>query len=209
MSAPIAVLTKGRLQTPGEMKDEVLADIGEPVVEVSAPAKMEDLASAAIIARHREILMQDYVGFKPTQYTRQEERYHHRLIVLLKSKGMKNTEIQQVLAEQGAKISSIAIGQITRQPWAIKMLNELLANSGAGSVQTVFSSAAVKAAQVYEAVLDDPEVETKDKLRAADSILDRLYGRPRQSVEMTHKKDASKYSDEELVAIIDGGAGAA
>ena len=63
-------------------------------------------------------------------------------------------------------------------------------NSGGGrpampdDLKKSFKEASPKALETLKRVLDDPGAKDSDKIRAAEIILDRAYGKPTQSVDL-------------------------
>lgn len=55
-------------------------------------------------------------------------------------------------------------------------------------------------------VLADPECSTRDRIKAAEVLLDRGYGRPVQSVDVAENRPVRDYTRAELEAIAFGGA---
>jgi hypothetical protein len=52
-------------------------------------------------------------------------------------------------------------------------------------LKEAFKAASPKALEILKKILADPEAKDSDRLRAAEIILDRAYGKPAQSVDIT------------------------
>jgi len=58
-------------------------------------------------------------------------------------------------------------------------------------------------------IMEDEAASNKDRAYAANCVLDRAFGRPKQQVEVEDNRKASDLSDEQLVQIISGAANGA
>ena len=66
-----------------------------------------------------------------------------------------------------------------------------------------------RAIEVIAEIMDDPSEEARDRLRAAEAMLDRGYGKAAQAViaipaDRAARAAAALYSDDELSTIIEG-----
>lgn len=132
-------------------------------------------------------------------YTNQSEQYHHRVIALLKAQGQSNVEVAAAM-----EMSSVTINYLVKQPFMEKMILETIHKVGGDQVAMFFQSQAYPAAQLLSTVISDPDAANRDRIAAANAILDRVYGKPNQPVTSHKGRDMSKCSDEELAAIVAG-----
>lgn len=58
-------------------------------------------------------------------------------------------------------------------------------------VKEAFKNATPKAIETLQTILDNPEARDGDKIRAAEIILDRAWGKPTQSMELDGKVDTA------------------
>jgi hypothetical protein len=66
--------------------------------------------------------------------------------------------------------------------------------------------ARAKAAEAFKTVCELlNDVDPRIRMVAAQEILNRAYGKPTQTVDVTHKSEPADYSDAELLAIARGG----
>ena len=75
-----------------------------------------------------------------------------------------------------------------------------------GDVQELARERSPEAINTLAAIMDDPKAPPAARVAAANSLLDRGYGRPTQPISQTLTKiDPSTMSDEELAAIVQNG----
>lgn len=105
-----------------------------------------------------------------------KEKPEHRIIVLLKAQGYSNKEIAERMG-----MTSVAVGYILRQPWCRERLLAEINSSGRDAVNELLRGA------VADAVLTLIDVaqngKPSERVTAANSVLDRYYGKPTQRVE--------------------------
>lgn len=116
-------------------------------------------------------------GAKPPNLVIAKEKPEHRLILLLKAKGMSNREIAQETGYTDAWLS-----QLTRQPWFQTRLCELL---GRAQDEIVDGIARVEAANsMFKLVhLRDHAKSEPVQADCAKEILNRFQGKPTTRVE--------------------------
>jgi predicted transcriptional regulator len=104
------------------------------------------------------------------------EKPEHRIIVLLKAQGYSNKEIAERL-----EVTPVMVGYVLRQPWARERLVAEISASGRDAVNELLRGA------VSDAVMTLIDVNQNGKpgerVSAANSLLDRYYGKPTQRVE--------------------------
>jgi hypothetical protein len=135
-----------------------------------------------------------YNGRQP-HYPIMHERLEHRVICHDKALGLSNKEI----AERRG-MSAVAISNILRQPWAQRMVLEIVHENGGDAVKQLLKSEALNSLDRLIVERDNPEARPSERIVAADKILDRLYGKPNQPIE--HRAtNLDTMSDEELERI--------
>ena len=60
---------------------------------------------------------------------------------------------------------------------------------------------AKRAIDVAKEIMEDEEAFKGDRLRAAQFIVERAYGKPREQLNVTHERSVESMSDDELIAI--------
>lgn len=121
---------------------------------------------------------------RPPNLAIQHEKPEHRLLIFLKAQGLSNTEIAK---RTGKTIAWV--GQVLRQPWARLRLVQELKEAGQDAVQQLISASGEDSVLTLIEVRDDEKTSPAVKIAAANSLLDRLLGKPTQHVEseVTHR----------------------
>lgn len=186
---------------PFDVKDLVSANerpSGLPVDHV-CPVKESDATTSP----------KPYFGQEnfPPAYELQKEEPQHRVICLLAAQGFTTTEI----AEQTG-YTVMTIGYVKKQPWALQYIAALQDRAGFSIVKNVLQGAAIESAKTLIEVMRGYEVNEQgikvsiggriaDRAKAANAILDRLYGVAPQTV-LHGKVDLEEMSTEELQQIV-------
>jgi len=134
------------------------------------------------------------------QYILQQEQPQHRFICYLAAQGNTNTEIAE---KTGYTTATIAY--VKKQPWAVEQIALLMREAGREAVINELKGAALIAAKEVIAIIKNESGDAKasDRLKASDSLLNRLYGTATQVVAHT-KLDPNELTDEELAAMARG-----
>jgi hypothetical protein len=134
-------------------------------------------------------------------YVLQKEEPQHRVICYLAAEGNTTTEISEKTG-----YTTACIAYVKKQSWAQRLIAEIQSKSGGKAVKEALSGKALEAAQtLIEAMQGRVEgIRAADRIKAANDILNRLYGTAPQLV-MHGKVDAQDLSDEELAAAIAAG----
>ena len=61
------------------------------------------------------------------------------------------------------------------------------------------------AVRTLAGIMNEARAPASARVSAAIALLDRGWGKPEQSLDITHKRELREYSDAELLAIIDSG----
>jgi len=130
------------------------------------------------------------------QHILKVEQPHHRVICYLAAQGDTNTEIAEKTG-----FTTAMVANTKKQPWAQELIAQLIGESGEKAVKQVLRGAAVDAAEVLVDIMNGSidDVKPAERAKAANAILDRLYGTAPQIIK-TGKIDPSTMSDEELAA---------
>lgn len=136
--------------------------------------------------------------FNP-QYVLQKEEPQHRMICILAAEGYTNTEIAEKLG-----FTTAMIAYVKKQPWAMEYVAKVQ-GTGAKSVRRILTGAAAAAATVLvdaaEGALSKTHMKDIDRIKAANDILNRLFGTAPQLVQ--HQRiDPKELSDEELIQMM-------
>lgn len=135
--------------------------------------------------------------FRPF-YLLAKEEPQHRVMCVLAAQGFTTTEIAE---QTGYTVPTVAY--VKKQPWAQKLIAELIESNGSRAIKSVLQAAAVDAAKLLVDIVRDPTVKTEIRAKEANNLLSRLYGTAPQVV-MHGKIDATEISDEELLATATG-----
>jgi hypothetical protein len=133
-------------------------------------------------------------------YLIKRQKPEHRIVILLKAQGNSNKEIAKI-----TEMSPVAIANILKQPWARKQLLDEINAAGRNEVIQIFKGAAMDVASAVVDIVNDPEAKASDKISASHLILDRLFGKATQPMDIN--LDGSKLktmSDAELLKIATG-----
>lgn len=110
------------------------------------------------------------------------EKPEHRIIVYLKAQGLSNKEVADRTGYTQPWIS-----QLTRQPWFRLRLVQELKDAGVDQIQSVLKSTALDSIFTLIDIRDDANAPKAARSACANSLLDRLLGRPKQTVEHEEK----------------------
>lgn len=132
------------------------------------------------------------------QYTLQQEQPHHRVICHLAAQGFNNLEIAQQTG-----YTPVTIAYVKKQPWAEALIRHLIDTEGGEAVRKTLQGSTLTAAKVLQEILEGKEENAKvsDKIKAAQLVLDRVYGTAPQTI-VHGKVDLEKLPDSELQKII-------
>ena len=104
------------------------------------------------------------------------EKPEHRIIVLLKAQGYSNREIAEKM-----EMTSVAVGYILRQPWTRERLVAEINSAGRDAVNELLKGAVADAVMTLIDV--NQSGKPSERVTAANSLLDRYYGKPVARVE--------------------------
>jgi len=108
-------------------------------------------------------------------------KVEHRIMLYMKAQGASNREVAEALDYSDAQVS-----QITRQPWFMHDLKDLLETLGEDLVRTVLKGAALDSVMTLINVRDNAKTPATVQVTAANSLLDRFFGKPKTSVDVNH-----------------------
>lgn len=128
---------------------------------------------------------------------RKYEKYEHRIIAELKAGGRTNQEICEITGYCASSVASIV-----KLPWVKQFVMDEIHKHGGQAVVDYMSQHAMPAAQtIVSGMMDEEMPRGRDRVAAANSLLDRLFGKANQNI-VNHKgNDLTKVSDEELAVI--------
>ena len=128
------------------------------------------------------------------------EKPEHRVMVMCKAQGMSNDAIAKQFGYTQAWVS-----QVLRQPWARKLLVELLQQCGVEAVQQALQGAALDSVFKLIDLRDSEKTPPNVQANCAINILDRILGKPTQKIEsqstVTHVSGDIQEIDSELKVI--------
>ena len=131
-------------------------------------------------------------------YTLQSERPEHRAVIMLKAAAMTNREIAGTLGKTEAYVA-----YIVKQQWAQEQILREIENAGREPVIQLLRTSAYDAANRLVAIAESAEND-ETRRKANNDILDRVFGKPNQKLEVTEKTDPSTLTDAELLKIANG-----
>ncbi len=139
-----------------------------------------------------------FFGTKEPNLAIMHEKPEHRMLLMLKARGMSNREIAQTMGYTDAWIS-----QLMRQPWARKTLADEITRAGRNEIDTILEGAC--ADSLYKLIeLRDAKTTPASVVRATcENLVDRFLGKPRQQVELTQASVSEPASVVELDKQID------
>lgn len=125
---------------------------------------------------------------------RQKEKPVHRLMAVLAAQGLSPSEIAE---HTGMKVELVR--SVLREPWAKRVVAQLLMDRGRQAAETILKSAASDSVFTLIELRDTAKSEAVRK-GCADSILDRYLGKPTQYVksEKVDKIMSPREKDKEL-----------
>jgi hypothetical protein len=123
------------------------------------------------------------------------EKPEHRLLLLLKLRGMTNREIAETSGYTEPWLS-----QVFRQPWAVRTMAQISAESGAASIKGLLESECVPSIMRLVELRDAPTTPPAVVKSACDSLIEKFLGKPAQQVTITQD---TRQVDSESVAELD------
>jgi hypothetical protein len=133
-------------------------------------------------------------GRKPA-YVLKSERPEHRAIIMMAASGLTYKEIADSLGK-----SYVHVQTIVKQDWARDQILQEIERAGREPVRQLLQNAAFEAAERLVAIAENAESE-ETKRKANNDILDRVFGKATNIVQV-QTKQASDLSDDELAAIV-------
>lgn len=116
---------------------------------------------------------------RPPLLDLQREKPEHLMMVMLKAQGLSDREISLRFNDRyGAEY----VGTVLRQPWARQRLLDLLNSAGRSGIETLLKSAVEDSVFRLIEERDNPKARPAERINAANSILDRYFGKPTQHV---------------------------
>jgi uncharacterized protein (UPF0147 family) len=136
---------------------------------------------------------------KPPQYVRQQELDWHRHVIHLSARGFQANEIAAILGR-----ATTTVQDILRQPfYKDEVVAEIrrVASEDEQVVRIVKENVA-KAVGVLAQICEDTAAPKRDRIAAANAILDRRYGKPNQPIARDTGIDLDKLTDEDLAKML-------
>jgi len=132
------------------------------------------------------------------QYVLKKEEPQHRAICVLACEGFTNKEISEKLGFTPAMVS-----YVKKQPWALEFMARVQGDMGR-AVKRELTGGALEAAKLLVETVNGNILGAKagDRIKAANDILNRLYGTAPQLVVHGHQVDPKDLSDEELAKML-------
>ena len=125
------------------------------------------------------------------------ERPEHRIILNLKLAGKTNREISEI-----TETSYQHICKICRQRWFLEKFAVLAQLNGKDAIQTLFETESLNSVQTLIEIRDSGTSET-NRRAAAEHILDRFLGKPKQHIDSVRREGASLVDAEDRIKDLD------
>lgn len=138
----------------------------------------------------------DYDLYNPAgpSYNVKRQRPEHLLMVMLKAQGMSYREIAQRTG-----FCDTAVQAILKQPWARQQVVFEMKKAGRDSIESILAGEVVDSILTLVEIRDNKESRAGDRRSAAEYLINRRLGVPKQSIEHSGSVKLEDLSDEELV----------
>jgi hypothetical protein len=115
----------------------------------------------------------------------------------LKAEGYNNLEI----AERTG-YTAVSVSNILRQPWIVELIAEEQKKQGRTALEAVLNEE--QAVECFQTLIDLRKTAESQEVqrKAANDLLNRMYGMPNQSITHTQKLNLDNLTDEELAKIV-------
>lgn len=123
---------------------------------------------------------------KPAYQAVLKESPRHRIILWMTANGQSPQQIADALG-----ITKQTVYTVRKQPWFREMFVRITTDMGKDSVTQLLKGEVLPSLQTLIEVRDNPVAKESDRIRAADSLLDRFLGKPTVNV----NSDAKAPSD--------------
>lgn len=123
-----------------------------------------------------------------------KEQPRHRLMILLKAKGMSNREIAEYVG-----CSPVTVSYVLRQPFARERLAKIINDAGGDVVRTILEGTVVDTVHKLIDLRDNEKVPPAVQKAACTDLLDRFLGKPTQQLEVRH--DSSNLGGKDIKAL--------
>jgi hypothetical protein len=172
----------------GEFAVEAAKQPSEPA---NVPAPDSDLSVEA------DAWVESQPFFNPASpaYILKRERPEHRIIVYLKCQGHTYVEIAKRLGW-----SPPGVANVCKQPWALQLIGKELERAGRNQVEVILSNESINSIMKLIEIRDNPNAQLEVQRKAANDLLDRVYGKPTQPIATT-EVDPKELSDVQLAQI--------
>lgn len=124
------------------------------------------------------------------------EKIHHRMMCMLKLRGMSNREIAKHMDSSDAWVSNVL-----RQPWAVEFMTGELAREGRDTLHELLASSAIDSVYTLIDMRDNKDAKPAERIQASNSLLNRYLGNPTQPIAHSGKVDMNNLPDSELAKI--------
>lgn len=137
---------------------------------------------------------------RPPKWLYQRERWGHREMAFLAAMGYGVAEIAERTQHKESTVSNIL-----RQPWIVELIAQEQALEARKGIRAVLNEdKAIECCEKLSTLMETANSQEVQR-KAANDLLNRIYGMPNQSVTHTQKKDLNNLTDEELAKIVANG----
>jgi predicted transcriptional regulator len=130
------------------------------------------------------------------QYVLQSERPVHRAVIFLAAQGLSYIEIAQQLG-----ITPSCVQYVVKQDWAQEEILKQIHDNGGDAVAQVLSQQALPSVMKLIELRDSEKAAAEVQRKAANDLLDRIFGKPNQPV-THHQENLDEMTDAELQEVI-------
>jgi hypothetical protein len=134
------------------------------------------------------------------RWARNKEKMVDRVAAFMHLEGMSNKEIADHLG-----VHPLTISNTLRQPWVQDLMVQEAKKLGRDAVKRLIEESALKSVEVLIEVRDSDKANLDTRRKAANDLLDRVYGKPNQPITHREEVNLDSLSDEELAKIVTSG----
>ena len=129
----------------------------------------------------------------------QREKAYHRMVAFLKAQGMSNVEVAERVG-----VTPVTVAYVSKQPFVAQMIVDEIAKAGRPEVEVILQGAALDSVNKLIEIRDSEQASPDVQRKAANDLLDRVFGKPNQPI--SHSQvEANSLSDAELAKCIASG----
>lgn len=141
----------------------------------------------------------EFFNGRDPSYVLKSERPVHRAIAFLAAQGLSYIEVAERLG-----ISPVTVQYVVKQPWCEAEILEIIHKNGGDQVALVLQAEALPSVKKLIEIRDSEESNKEVQRKAANDLLDRIYGKACQPI-LHRSEELEQLSDQELEAMVNRG----